>query len=46
MGYLPVVKAERLVGLVTKSAMLRYLAAPTSDEFPHLVDITMLSQIG
>ena len=37
---LPVVQGERLVGLVTKSDMLRYLAEREDEEVPIVVDIS------
>jgi CBS domain-containing protein len=39
LGCLPVVEGERLVGLVTKGDMLRYLAERTDEQSPVLVDI-------
>jgi len=39
LGCLPVVEGERLVGLVTKGDMLRYLAERADEEPPVLLDI-------
>jgi CBS domain-containing membrane protein len=39
IGCLPVVQGERLVGLVTKGDMLRYLADRKDEEVAYLVDI-------
>jgi CBS domain-containing membrane protein len=39
LGCLPVVQGERLVGLVTKSDMLRYLAERKDEEIAIVVDI-------
>ena len=40
LGCLPVVKGERLCGLVTKSDMLRCLAERKEEDLPVLIDIT------
>ena len=40
LGSLPVVEGERLVGLVTKSDMLRCLAERKEEDLPVLIDIT------
>jgi CBS domain-containing protein len=40
LGCLPIVQGERLVGLVTKSDMLRYLAERKDEEVPIVVDIS------
>ena len=40
VGCLPVVDGEKLVGLITKSDMLRYLAAREDEELTSRVDIT------
>jgi len=40
LGCLPRVQGERLVGLVTKSDMLRYLAERKDEEVPIVVDIS------
>ena len=40
LGCLPIVEGERLVGLVTKSDMLRCLAERKEEDLPVLIDIT------
>lgn len=40
LGCLPVVQSDKLVGLVTKSDMLRYLAERPQEQVPIVTDVT------